>query len=192
MGMRLLHLFSFGSSRTGLLGDENCVRVGFWAELRPEPAPFAQSFAQMTVPSDATLYDISHPATSLPSHGTMQKGSKQCRLKKDGPGWYWPSPAAWALRPAVRQLVSRPSLVQQQGPLAPRCSKVTWSQAQPSGPQPMSSIARNTRAAAKGRATPHTTHTPTFANCAAAWTTGRGVFCVQTNEPKESRCLTRS
>ncbi len=189
MGMRLLHIFSFGSSRAGLLGNENRKRVGFWAELRPRPAQFAQSFAQMTVPSGATLYDLSHPATSGSSHGTMQKGSKQCRIQKGGPGWHWPSSVTWALRPAVRQPANRPSLVQQQGPLGPRCSKVTWSQAQPSGLRPMSSIARNTRAAAKGRATPHT---PTFANCAAARTTGRGVFCVQTNEPKESRCLTRS
>lgn len=167
MAMRLLHTLSCWSGRA--------MRVPR-ARFRPNRAAFARCFAQMCRWDADALRAGLLPATPVSSLWTTQKGPKQCIKQRSGSAWHWRLSAAWALLPVVTPRANRLPLAPLRGPLARLSFKATCSPVLPSALLPISSIVKNTRAAANARITAISF---TVAQRAAARTLGRGVFAFR-------------
>ena len=167
MGLRLRHISdSVGISRSRALAPTGAPTgaqtAAPWASLCPNPPAFAQSSAQIRGRARIALSWPRPSATCLQNAGPfrrkMQKGSTQCRPLIDALRWAQPLSPLWALQPVATQPQNRPLWAPLRAPWAQRFSMAIWSPALPSARRPMSSIARNTSAAADQRAL-HVTHT---------------------------------
>lgn len=159
MGLRLRHI----SVSDGIARGRACAQtVAPWATPCPNQDAFAQASAQIRYQARGVLYRTRPSATCLQNVGSsrrkMQKGSMQCRPLIDASQWGQPSSPLWALRPVATQPQNRPLWAPLRAPWAQRSLMAIWSPALPSARRPMSSIARNTSAAADQPA-PNTNHT---------------------------------